>query len=179
MILTALPEKLEDWDIAILNSLVNLRDIESETFDFKGPDFKELANHFCAFANYSKDYMVLGIKEDKCNGYPIGFKKVGFDRDREDWVRNEVNNAMVNVEPLLIVNIKHLYDNNRLYPVLNIEGKDVKKPYSQFFIRIGASTTPASRTTVLNLYSNLIIIILGVSAAKEVFYEKNMKRKCC
>ena len=56
MILTALPEKLEDWDIAILNSLVNLRDIESETFDFKGPDFKELVNHFCAFANYSKGF---------------------------------------------------------------------------------------------------------------------------
>lgn len=59
-------------------------------------------------------------------------KKVGFDREREDWVRNEVNNAMVNVEPLLIVNIKHLYDNNRLYPVLNIEEKMLKNHIPSF-----------------------------------------------
>ena len=158
--LTLIPESLDNWDIENLNRLVSLRDIESERFDFKGPDFKELANHFCAFANYFGGQMVLGVKEEKRNGFLVGFKKVGFNIGREDWVRNEVNNAMVNVDPPPTVNFKSLYDNNSIYPVLKIEGKDIRKPYGvrgsgQFFIRIGAATVPASRTVVLNLFSNL------------------------
>jgi predicted HTH transcriptional regulator len=104
--------------------------------------------------------MVLGVKEVKRNGYLVGFKKVGFNKGREDWVRNEVNNAMVNVDPPPVVDIKLLSDDNCIYPVLKIEGKDIRKPYGvrgsgQFFIRIGAATVPASRTVVLNLFSNL------------------------
>ena len=153
-----IPETLDKWNIEDLNRLVSLRDIESEQFDFKGPEFKELANHFCAFANYSTGQMVLGVKEDKRNGHLVGFKKVGFNKEREDWVRNEVNNAMANVDPPPEVNIKR--DHDSIYPVLTIVGKDIRKPYGvrgsgQFFIRIGAATVPASRTVVLNLFSNL------------------------
>jgi len=48
-----------------------------------------------------------------------------------------------------------------VYPVLKIEGRDIHRPYfvrgsGQCFVRIGSSTTPASRTTVLNLFSNTI-----------------------
>jgi predicted HTH transcriptional regulator len=121
--LTLIPGTLDKWDIKSLNQLINLRDIESDTFDFKGPDFKELANHFCAFANHSTGQMVLGIKEEKRNGYLVGFKKVGFDKDREDWVRNEVNNAMANVDPRPAMNIEILRDHDSIYPVLKIEGR--------------------------------------------------------
>jgi hypothetical protein len=36
-----IPDKLEDWNMQIIDCLIPLRDIESETFDFKSADFKE------------------------------------------------------------------------------------------------------------------------------------------
>ena len=68
---------------------------------------------------------------------------------------------MANVEPTPKLDIKPLYDNNKLYPVLEIEGQEIHRPYfvrnsGQCFVRIGSSTTPASRTTVLNLFNNTI-----------------------
>ena len=38
----SIPAELESWDMSTLNSLIGLRDIERETFDFKGSDFKKL-----------------------------------------------------------------------------------------------------------------------------------------
>jgi hypothetical protein len=146
-----------------LDNLVKLRGIESETFDFKGPEFKNLHEHLCAFANYSSGgYIVLGIEQEKGQSrHLIGFKKVGFDNNKEDWIRNEVNNQMTSVEPTPIVNINFLHDNNQIYPILKIVGEEAERPYfvktsGKCFIRVGASTSPASRTTVLNLFSNLI-----------------------
>jgi hypothetical protein len=45
-----------------------------------------------------------------------------------------------------------MYENNLLFPVLEIKGEEVDRPY---FVK-GSSTSPASRTTVLNLFSNMI-----------------------
>ncbi|MGB8033507.1 MAG: ATP-binding protein [Nitrososphaeraceae archaeon] len=62
------------------HSLVSLRDIEGEGFDFKGPEFSELSNHICAMANTSGGYIVLGIGEDRNveTDHFIGFKKKSF-----------------------------------------------------------------------------------------------------
>jgi hypothetical protein len=158
MDLPLIPPELEKWDISILDNLIKIRDIERETFEFKGVDFKQLYTHLCAFANYPiSGFIVLGVKEDKPE-----FKKVGFDFDKEDWVRNEINNQMANVEPIPKIGVKPLHDedNGRLFPVLKIEG-EVNRPYfvkgsGQCYVRIGASTHPASRTTVLYLLSNII-----------------------
>jgi hypothetical protein len=163
MVLPIIPAKLEDWDMPTLNNLIMLRDIERETFDFKGPDFKKLHEHLCAFANYPvSGFIVIGIEEIKPAGVAIGFKKIGFEYNKEDWVRNEINNQMANVEPVpkVDINALHDYSSGRLFPVLKIEGEEVHRPYfvkgkGQCYVRIGASTTPASRTTVLSLFSNM------------------------
>jgi predicted HTH transcriptional regulator len=97
--------ELEQWDISTLHKLTKLRDIERETFDFKGTDkgtdFTELYKHICAFANFPiNGIIVLGIEEEKStSGFLIQFSKKGFDLNKEDWVRNEINNQMANVEP--------------------------------------------------------------------------------
>jgi hypothetical protein len=157
--------ELEKWDMPSLNSLIKLRDIERETFDFKGVEFKKLYEHLRAFANYPEGgIIVLGIEEDKLADFVTGFKKIGYDPDREDWIRNEINNQMVSVDPVPKVTIKILPDNDekgRLYPVLKIEGEEIQRPYfvkngGQCFVRIGASSSPASRTTVLYLLSDII-----------------------
>jgi hypothetical protein len=143
--------------------LIKIRDIERETFDFKGIEFRGLYQHLCAFANFPiSGMMVLGIEEEKSSsGFLKQFSKVGFDVEKEDWVRNEINNQLAHVEPIPKLNIKYLYDDNRIYPVLKIEGEDIHRPYflkdkGQCYVRIDSSTSPASRTAVLNLFSNLI-----------------------
>jgi Putative DNA-binding domain len=157
---------IENWDIATLNRLIELRDIERETFEFKGVDFKELYKHLCAFANYpTSGIIVLGIEEIKPQKVVIRFRKAGFDSNKENWIQNEINNQMALVDPIPKVTVRILQDTNengRLYPILGIAGKEDQRPYfvkkadSQCFVRIGASTTPASRTTVLHLFSNII-----------------------
>lgn len=151
---------LDEWDMPTLNSLIKLRDIERETFDFKGVEFKKLYEHIYAFANYPEmGIIVLGIEEDK----PADFV-VGYNSDREDWIRNEINNQMVNVDPLPKVTIKILQDeddNGQLYPILKIEGEAVHSPYfikngGQYFVRVDASSSPASRATILYLFSDLV-----------------------
>ena len=46
-----IPERLQDWDLQTLNKLVTLKDIERESFDFKGPKLQDLSAHICAMAN--------------------------------------------------------------------------------------------------------------------------------
>ncbi len=150
---------LGEWDMPTLERLIKLRDVERESFDFKGPEFEKLYEHLCAFANYPEGgIIVLGIKPIKPNKVVIGFRKAGF--------RDELNNQMALVNPIPKVTPKILEDksdNNRLYPVLKIEGDEDQRPYlvkkkdgPQCLVRIGASTSPASRATVLYLFSDLI-----------------------
>jgi Putative DNA-binding domain len=161
-----IPMNLDEWDMPTLEKLIKLRDIERETFDFKGPEFEKLYEHLCAFANYpGGGIIVLGIKPIKPKKIVIGFRKVGFRSKKEDWIRDELNNQMAIVDPIPKVTPKILADenDNRLYPVLKIEGDEVQRPYlvkkkdgPQCLVRIGASSSPASRATILYLFSDLI-----------------------
>ena len=50
---------------------------------------------------------------------------------------------------------------NNFYVILKVEGLDSQRPYiikdsAQIFVRIGGSTRPASRTTIANLFVNLL-----------------------
>jgi hypothetical protein len=60
-----IPEDLDQWNLKVLDSLLKIGRIESETFDFKGPDFKELNVDICAMANTSTGIIVLGISPEK------------------------------------------------------------------------------------------------------------------
>jgi hypothetical protein len=162
---TLIPTDLDKWDIPTLDGLIKLRDIERETFEFKGTDFSKLDQHLCAFANYPESgIIVLGIEEIKPKGVLLKFKKVGFGSNQEDWIRNEVNNQMAKVDPVPRVTVRTVPDKNdagRLYPVLKIEGKELQRPYflkngGVCFVRIGASSSPASRTVVLHLFNDVI-----------------------
>jgi predicted HTH transcriptional regulator len=112
-----IPDKLEDWNIQIIDCLIPLRDIESETFDFKSADFKELSIHLCAMANTLGGTIVLSIDEVKDQqGHLTKYKKTGFvNNNKEDNVRNRVNNAMVNVEPIPKVSIRNVSDTNNKF----------------------------------------------------------------
>ena len=38
--MSIIPDRIEQWNLDIINQLTQLRDIESEDFDFKGTDMK-------------------------------------------------------------------------------------------------------------------------------------------
>ena len=85
MELSAIPEKLEDWKLEVLNELIKYPDIESETLDFK-KEPSELQNHICAMANTNGGFLILGINEIRSSDSRkiIGFeKKIGRASCRE------------------------------------------------------------------------------------------------
>jgi hypothetical protein len=41
MSIPTIPSRLEDWNIQVIDSLLPILSIESETFDFKGHDFNK------------------------------------------------------------------------------------------------------------------------------------------
>jgi predicted HTH transcriptional regulator len=127
----------------------------SENFDFK-TSIKDLDIHICAMANTSGGYLVLGVDEHKSGDHLLGFKLIGFD------VGIQIRNEMVKIEPYPDVAIKNVEDDNKkkFYPILKIEFDDFKKPYFTrgiCYVRLGPSSTRASRTTILNLFTNLSV----------------------
>jgi hypothetical protein len=163
------PERLEDYNISVINSLVGKRYIESETFDFKGKKAakgSELSKDFCAMANTRGGIIVLGIKEVKNNGFLERFMKEGFrtNVDDEDKVKQFFGNNMHEVEPTPRIDCNPVYeqdDSSTYYMVIRIDGKEINRPYflrstGQCYVRIGNSSKPASRSVILNLFSGFI-----------------------
>lgn len=154
--MNVIPKEIEDWNFNTINELIKLKDIESENFDFKGTKTKELAKHLCAFANTKGGFLVLGIDE-KVNGeIKIGFEKNGFNKGREDHVKNDIRNHQVQIEPIPDIQIKIIPEGEKFFTVIQIEYNKFKKPYmlkekGSCFVRIGGSTTPASRSTIIEL----------------------------
>ena len=67
-------------------------------------------------ANTLGGTIVLSIDEVKDQqGHLIKYKKTGFANNKEDNVRNRVNNAMVNVEPIPKVSIRNVSDTNNKF----------------------------------------------------------------
>ena len=80
-----IPEKLQDWDLDLINHLIQFRDVESENLDFK-EEISDLPKHISAFANTSGGFLVLGIApvKDTINKTISGYKKIGFKIGKED-----------------------------------------------------------------------------------------------
>ena len=123
----------------------------------------ELYNHICAMANTSGGFLVLGIGEIKSvdSKRIIGFEKIGFKNGEQECVRNEVGNSIFNIEPTPTANIEHIPDGDKFYTVIKSANEISKKPYfikdkGQCYVRIGNSSRPASRSTILNLFSTSI-----------------------
>ena len=127
-----MPERLEDWDIEILDKLVQLRDIEGETFDFKGTKLSGLEEHICAMANTSGGQIVLGVDEiTDSSGNLLGFKKMGFSQGKEDDIGLDIGNAMFKIDPVPKLGIRHIADEaeKKFYTVLKVEIYDIDRPY--------------------------------------------------
>jgi hypothetical protein len=74
-----------------------------------------------------------------------------------------IYNFVAKLDPLPRVTHEVLSDqtDNRFYVILKVEGFESQRPYmikdtSKIFVRIGSSTRPASRTTIANLFVNLL-----------------------
>lgn len=154
-----IPKNLDDWNLDTINELIKLRDIESERFDFKGKKITDLSNHLCAFANTHGGHIVLGIDEIKNKEILIGFKKNGFDVGKEDEIKRDIRNYQVQIEPTPEFKTEIIPDNKKFYVVINIQNNEIKKPYfikekGVCYVRIGSTSTPASRDTILRLFSD-------------------------
>lgn len=165
--LPVIPEKPQDWNIDVIDSLKQILSIESETFDFKEhrsiEKNGELYKDICAIANTLGGYIVLGIGEDKApDGTLIRFTKDGFCAGKEDKVNLSIANNVYEVDPTPSIElVPPIYekDDKTFYVVVRINTIDIHKPYfiknlMQCYVRIGSSSRRASRTTVLNLYSD-------------------------
>jgi hypothetical protein len=160
-----IPKDLKEWDISIIDKLIQLSHIESETFDFKGHSFdafKELYADICAMANTSGGFLVLGIDENKDEQNRIlNYSKTGFESSKhENGVESRINNALAEIDPFPKVEIRmDIIDGNFFYPVLKIISDEIKKPFfarKKCYVRVNSQSLPASRTTVMNLFNNLI-----------------------
>jgi hypothetical protein len=150
---------LNKWDLNLINHLINFPAVESETFDFKGARLNGLEIHICAMANTSGGILALGIEEPSTPGLP--FVKSGFTPSKKNSMPNDIGNYSHMVEPHPNIDTKTIEDaNGKFYTILKVERRDIDVPYAikdrgQFYVRVGASSRPASRNTVLNLFSGL------------------------
>lgn len=154
-----MPENPDDWNVGVIDELIKYPEIESDIFDFKN-GINKLYVDICSMANTSGGFLVLGISEiSSTDGQKIlGFKKEGFDKGEQDSIGLQIGNEILNVEPHPKVKINHVLDDDVFYPVIKIENEITKKPFmiknkGQFFVRIGNSSRPASRSTILGLYA--------------------------
>lgn len=159
-----IPNVLHDWTIDVLNETIVLRDIESETFDFKGTEIKDLAKHICAFANTHGGFLVLGIEEITNGDIKTGFQKNGFKLGKEDQIKNEIRNQQVQLDPIPGMDVKIIPDAEQFFVVIHVQNNNFKKPFfvknkNLCFVRIGPSTNTASRNTILELFSDTKTII--------------------
>ena len=156
--LNTIPNNLEDWNLKIIDSLIKLRNAESEKLDFK-ERISDLAKHISAFANTRGGFLVLGIAPVKNNRDRTisGYKKIGFKIGKEDEIGLEISNSCFSISPIPVYEVKHICDNSVFYSIIKIRDEISKKPFfiknkAQCFVRIDNSSRPAPRSTVMNLF---------------------------
>jgi hypothetical protein len=178
--LPIIPDNLKEWELETIEELMKFPDIESDVFDFKS-DINKLYEDICAMANTNGGFIVLGISEKQSNDDQkiISFKKEGFENGKQDQIGLQIGNEILNVEPNPSVKVEYIPEGDVFYPVIKIENEIRKKPFmvknkGQFFVRIGNSSRPASRSTILGLYAGGLDKISSVErlhAATNLFKE--------
>ena len=136
-------------------------EIEQDRFDFKGRKLQELETHLCAMANTVTGILALGVDDPSSDSPTAIFTKNGFRKGTEAPMLNSINNFVAKVDPLPRVTHMVLPDPRHFYVILKVEVLESQRSYtikdtSQIFVRIGGSTRPASRTTIANLFVNLL-----------------------
>jgi predicted HTH transcriptional regulator len=154
--------ELDEWDMTVLESLLNLKEIERDSFDFKDNE-SGLEKHVCAMANTITGVLCLGIKDPTSNSPTAVFRKDGFRIGTENERLNSIYNNVAKVDPIPRVTHRVLKDPDKkqFYVIIKVDGSVSDRPYmikdrGQIFVRIGSSTNPASRATIANLFINLL-----------------------
>ena len=166
------PRDLKDWNVDVLNSLLTVRDVESDRFDFKGGDLGDLAIHICAMANLGEGIMILGVDENKNGEFLVEFEKKGYSLGKEDTLKRQITDYIAQVDPAPKVTVESIKDiDGKFYPTMKIEGEEMNKPYmlknrGQIYVRINSSSMPASRITILNLFSRIREQLVDVQRLK-------------
>jgi Schlafen, AlbA_2 len=154
---------LEEWNMDVLDDLLQYREIERDNFDFKSKELGDIDEDVCALANTITGVLCLGIKDPRSTSPNAVFTKDGFRVGTEDARIASIMNYVAKVEPIPRVTYLVLADPDKqhYYVILKVEGSEYERPYmvkdtGTIFVRIGGSTRPASRTTIANLFINLL-----------------------
>lgn len=144
-----------DWDIKTIDYWIRSNMQEHDTFDFKEKISKNLERHIAAFANTSGGYLILGIAENK---KPKSLSKKGFLHKEKDMITNQISVTCNLISPVPKLEIKYICENDVFYMVLKIVEEVSKKPFivnnsGTCYIRVGSTTQPASRSTMINLFA--------------------------
>jgi schlafen family protein len=156
---------LEEWrmnGVNLLKELVKHQDIERDNFDFKSTKLNKLDEVLCAMANTTTGILCLGVDNPTSETNPNStFRPDGFRKNTKDETLNSINNFVVKVDPIPIVNHCTFDDEagDSFYVILKVQGLINQRPYmikgkGQIWVRIGASTMPATRTTIATLFVN-------------------------
>jgi Putative DNA-binding domain len=161
-----IPMELEIWNMAVLENLLKYREIERDSFDFKGPKLNNLESHICAMANTVTGILALGVDDPSSDSPMVSFTKNGFRKGTEEPTLNSINNYVAKVDPLpMVTHIVLPRETDPpckdFYVILKVAGSASQRPYmikdaSKIFVRVGGSTRPGTRTTIANLFINLI-----------------------
>lgn len=154
-----IPQNLDNWNMDVIDSLLGISTIESETLECKR-EIKptSLPKHICAMANVHGGFILVGLGEKMNGGKKSGYEKIGLDFD-EDEINQRVSNARHEIEPTPMVKLKCILDGAKTYAIINIPEEKSKKPFfvknGGCHIRVGSSSFPASRSIVMNLFEGL------------------------
>jgi len=148
------PKNLEEWSISTIDSLVEQRYPELDALDFKEKMPDDFEKDICAFANSGGGFVVFGISgKDKA--------EVKRPLSDEHNIIQKLTGKMALIDPTPIISTKKIEDGVNFYLVLEIKNSSHLKPFSVknpviFYIRFNGSSQPASKTVILNLFSDSI-----------------------
>ncbi len=150
-----IPNNLAGWNIAVIDKLIELQFPESDTLDFK-EDVSELEKDICGFANSYGGFIVLGISgKDKAE------QKNPLANSREHDIIQQITGRSALVDPNTTITMQKVPEGSSFYMILKIENCPHSKPFNLkstggFYVRINGATYPASRSIILNLFTDNI-----------------------
>lgn len=149
------PMTLDEWELSIINTLVELNYPESDTLEFKVKIVNDIDKDICALANSSGGFIVFGI-----NGKDRAEEKSGLPASEEHEISQQLTGKMAQIEPNPKFSTKTIIEGERLYVIMKVENISHLKPFisrnrGSFYIRLNGTTQPASRAIILNLFSDI------------------------
>ena len=155
----SIPKNLDEWNQEKLLEIMKYPGIESETLDFKKEPY-ELQKHFCAMANTTGGFLILGIEEINSEDRTklLGYNVKPFQKGKEESINQQIRNAISSLEPTPNMEFDHMSIENGFVTIIEFQNEISRKPFmiketTQFWVRIKDSTQLANRSTIQMLFS--------------------------